>query len=152
MKLTSRQIDSFLKSPDRAARVILVYGPDDGLVRERAKTIGRTIVADLNDPFNAVTLSGEILASDPARLMDEAMAQSLMGGARLIRIEGGGDKLTVLIRDYLKVPSDSNLVVIEGGELGPALPCARRLKRRRTPPPSPATWKGSRRYRASRGR
>jgi DNA polymerase-3 subunit delta len=33
MKLTFKQIEPFVKNPDRAARVILVYGPDQGLIR-----------------------------------------------------------------------------------------------------------------------
>lgn len=118
MKLTWKQIDPFLKSPDPKARVVLVYGPDDGLMRERSKMIGRTIIADLEDPFNVVTLSADILGDDPARLNDEANALSMMGGARLIRIENGADKLTALVKDYLKSPSADNLVVIEAGELG----------------------------------
>ncbi|HPF77698.1 MAG TPA: DNA polymerase III subunit delta, partial [Alphaproteobacteria bacterium] len=118
MKLTWKQIDPFLKNPDAAARVVLIYGPDDGLMRERSKTIGRHIVPDLDDPFNVVALSADILNDDPARLSDEANAMSMMGGARLIRIESGGDKLTPLIKDYLENPSAENLVIIEAGELG----------------------------------
>jgi DNA polymerase-3 subunit delta len=87
MKLAFRQIEPFVKQPDVKARVILIYGPEPGLMKERSAIIGRTIVADLNDPFNAVTLSAEALIADPARLMDEAAAMSMMGGARLIRIE-----------------------------------------------------------------
>ncbi|MCB9990200.1 MAG: DNA polymerase III subunit delta [Rhodospirillales bacterium] len=119
MKLSWKQIEPFVKSPDPAARVILVYGPDNGLMRERARTMGNTIVADLNDPFNAVTLSGDALLDDPARLADEASAMSMMGGGRLIRIEDGGDKLAPLLKEYLESPSDQNLVIIEAGELGP---------------------------------
>ncbi|MBU0800541.1 MAG: DNA polymerase III subunit delta, partial [Alphaproteobacteria bacterium] len=78
MKLAFKQIESFVKSPDPAARVILAYGPDDGLMRERAQMMGRTVVADLNDPFNAVTLDAKQLVDDPARLMDEALALSMM--------------------------------------------------------------------------
>ncbi len=118
MKLAWKQIEGFVKKPDPAARVILVYGPDDGLMRERAKLIGKTVVAELNDPFNAVTLSASQLLDDPARLMDEAGAMSMMGGARLIRIEDGGDKLAPLIKDYLQNPDARNLVIVEAGELG----------------------------------
>jgi DNA polymerase-3 subunit delta len=119
MKLTWKQIEPFLKKPDPKARVVLIYGPDDGLMRERAKIIGKSVVPDLDDPFNVVTLNSDILNEDPARLSDEANALSMMGGARLIRIEGGADKITPTIKDYLDNPSDENLVVIQAGELGP---------------------------------
>ena len=118
MKLTWKQIDPFIKKPDPKARVILIYGPDDGLMRERAKTIGKKIVEDLEDPFNVVALTAEILSEDPARLADEANAMSMMGGARLIKITNGADKLTPLIKQYLEDPSQDNLVIIEAGELG----------------------------------
>lgn len=117
MKLSFGQIEAFVAKPAPAARVILIFGPDIGLVRERAKIIGRQVVADLNDPFNAVTLSGDMLAADPARLYDETSAMSMMGGDRLIRIEEGEDKLKPLIEDYLKSPSAQNLVLIEAGAL-----------------------------------
>lgn len=119
MKLAWKAIEPFVKKPDPKARVILIYGPDNGLMRERSKTIGKTIVPDLNDPFNAMTLSAETLSEDPARLSDEANAMSMMGGARFIKIEGGSDKLTTLVKEYLSAPSDENLVIIEAGELGP---------------------------------
>lgn len=118
MKLTWKQIDPFLKKPDPKARVVLIYGPDDGLMRERSQIIAKTVVEDLDDPFNVVTLSTELLNEDPARLSDEANAMSMMGGARLIRIESGADKLTPTIKSYLENPSAENLVIIEAGELG----------------------------------
>ncbi|MGH1404109.1 MAG: DNA polymerase III subunit delta [Alphaproteobacteria bacterium] len=119
MKIQFREIESFVKSPNKVARAILVYGPDSGLVRERCATIGKTVVEDLNDPFNAVTLSVDILTDDPARLNDEAGAISMMGGDRLIRIEGASDKLSVLLKEYLASPSESALILLQAGELGP---------------------------------
>ncbi len=119
MKIQFRQLEQFVKSPDKAARVILVYGPDSGLVSERCEIIGKTIIDDLNDPFNVAALSTSILAEDPARLADEAGAMSMMGGDRLIKIDDGGDKLTVLLKSYLENPSESSLVLIKAGELSP---------------------------------
>ncbi len=119
MKLSYRDIDPFLKNPDPAARLILVYGPDSGLVSERAEMIGKTIVADLSDPFNVVTFTADELTEDTARLSDEANAMSMMGGDRLIRIREGADKLTVMLKDYLENPSDANLIVVEADNLGP---------------------------------
>ena len=119
MKLGWKDIDPFVKKPNPKARAILVYGPDDGLVKERAISMGQTAVADMNDPFNVAILSGDVLSDDPARLSDEANAMSLMGGARLIRVEGASDKHTTLFKEYLSNPSAENLVILEAGELGP---------------------------------
>lgn len=122
MKLTWKQIEPFVKKPDPAARVVLIYGPDDGLMRERSATIGKTVVSDLSDPFNVAVLESDLLVADPARLNDEASAISMMGGARLIRLENAGDKIAPILRDYLDNPSAENLVLVEAGELGPKSP------------------------------
>lgn len=119
MKLSWKQIDPFVKSPDPKARVVLIYGPDDGLMRERAQLIGKTVVPDLSDPFNVTVLTADQISEDNARLSDEARAMSMMGGARLIRIDGASDKLTPVIKDYLDDASAENLVILEAGELGP---------------------------------
>jgi len=119
MKLSYRDIEPFVKNPSPDACVILVYGPDHGLMKERAKTIAQSAVQDINDPFNAVTLTPEILSEEPARLSDEANAMSMMGGKRLIRVEDAGDKLTSTIKDYLESPNENALIVLEAGELSP---------------------------------
>lgn len=119
MKIPPRTIDTFIRKPDPAARVILIYGPDSGLVKERAKIIGQTIVPDLNDPFNTAKFSAAQLLDDPARLHDEAGAISMMGGDRLIRIDDASDKLEPLIKSYLETPSTACLITIEASELAP---------------------------------
>lgn len=119
MKLGWKDIEPFVKKPKPEARVLLVYGPDTGLMKERADTMARTYVTDLNDPFNVTALKGDDIVEDQARLMDEAMSMSMMGGARLIRIEDASDKITTVLKNYLAAPSDENIVVIEAGELGP---------------------------------
>ena len=119
MKLGYRDIEPFVRKPNPKARVILIYGPEEGMMSERSRIIAKTVVADINDPFNAVTLSGGQIAEDQARLADEASAQSLMGGARLIRITECTDKVTVTVKEYLTNPSADNLVILEAGELGP---------------------------------
>lgn len=119
MKLAFRDIEPFVKNPNPAVRVILIYGPDSGLMKERSKVISKTVVEDLNDPFNVAVLSTEILSEDPARLSDEAGAMSMMGGDRLIRIEGASDKVTTLVKEYLQNPNDQALVILEAAELSP---------------------------------
>lgn len=47
-----------------------------GLVRERARILGLTVVPDLNDPFNAAHLTGPVISRNPSRFFDEVNAQS----------------------------------------------------------------------------
>lgn len=122
MKLPARQIEPFVKKLPPHIAAVLVYGPDDGLMRERVKTMALQVVSDPNDPFNVSILKGPQIADDPARLHDEAFAQSLMGGRRLVRIEDGRDGLAPALKDYLKAPNPAALVLIEAGELGPRSP------------------------------
>lgn len=117
MKLTFRQIEPFVKKPSPEARVILVYGPDDGLMRERAKLLALTAVKDLDDPFNVAVLTSDILAEDSSRLADEANAISMMGGMRLVRVENATDKITTSLKHYLENPNPNALVILEAGEL-----------------------------------
>ncbi|HEX4506777.1 MAG TPA: DNA polymerase III subunit delta, partial [Alphaproteobacteria bacterium] len=68
MKLQGAAIERFLGKPDPAIRAVVVYGGDEGLVRERAARLGKTVVPDLNDPFQVAVLAGDALTGDPALL------------------------------------------------------------------------------------
>jgi DNA polymerase III subunit delta len=117
MKLDSRSTARFLKSPDAAARAILLYGPDAGLVKERAETLARTVVDNLSDPFRVADLSGDAVASDPARLADEAAAIAMTGGRRVVRVRDAGNDAFEAFENFLEHPMGDALVVVEAGEL-----------------------------------
>jgi DNA polymerase-3 subunit delta len=117
MKLQGAAIERFLAKPDPAVRAVVVYGGDEGLVRERAARLGKTVVPDLNDPFQVTVLATDAVAADPATLSDEASAMSLMGGRRLIRIRDGSDKVTRALTALLEAPTGDSLTVIEAGDL-----------------------------------
>lgn len=120
MKLAFRDVEPFVKKIPKEMRAILVYGPDAGLVQERAAIMGKQVVSDLNDPFNAAHLTGEIIAADGARLSDEASAQSLMGGLRLVRITSAGNDIAPALKTYLKdAPNPGCVLIIEAGDLKP---------------------------------
>lgn len=117
MKLATRDIAPYATRRQTHA-VVLLYGPDRGLVKKRAETLGKFICPDLNDPFNVAVLSGSQIADDPARLIDEASAISMMGGDRLVRIQEAGDTIADSLKSYLKAPVSGTFIVIEAGELG----------------------------------
>lgn len=119
MKLSGRQIGSFLSAPDPAVRAVLLYGPDGGLVRERADQLVRAVAGDLGDPFRVAELPPGEVESDPGRLFDEAAAIAMTGGRRAVRLRGLGDALAEVLERFLDDPPGDALVVLEAGELPP---------------------------------
>lgn len=117
MKIEPRNTTQFLKSPNKNLNAILVYGPDCGLVSERAKTLCHTIVDDLNDPFSVSKLTGEAILEDSAILADEASAIPMLGGDKLVHVTSVGNKNTPAFKEYLANPSNGSLVVLEAGAL-----------------------------------
>jgi DNA polymerase-3 subunit delta len=123
MKLQAAAADSFLKAPDKKFRAALIYGPDEGQVRERAQSLARRIVEDPADPFRIAELTPEQVAGDPTALVDEANALSLMGGRRLIMLRSAGDKATAACTALAEDETQSDsFVIVEAGDLGPRSP------------------------------
>jgi DNA polymerase III subunit delta len=126
MKLAPSRIAAFLQRPDPEIRAVLLYGPDDGLVRERAMLLARTVCPDLKDPFRVAELSGAALAADPARLADEAAQLSLIGGRRVVRVRSATDAQAKLFTEFLQSSPGEAFVVIEAVDL-PARAALRRV-------------------------
>ena len=114
--LKTSEIDSFIARPDARA-VVLVFGPDAGLVSERVDALVRASVDDPNDPFALVRLDGDELASDPARLIDEATTIPLFGGRRAIRIRAGNRNFVPAVEAVLAARLIDCRIVIEAGDL-----------------------------------
>ena len=117
MIIKSHEADKYVVSPPKGLMMALVYGPDAGLVQERAEKLLKTVTPDLTDPFNATDLSEATLLADPARLADEAAAISMMGGRRTVRVRGAGNDLAELFESFLDDPKGDALIVIEAGDL-----------------------------------
>jgi DNA polymerase III subunit delta len=117
MKIPAPRIAAFLQRPDRDIRAVLLYGPDEGLVRERAGILARSVCPDLKDPFRVADLSGAALTADPARLADEAAQLSLTGGRRVVRVRGAGDILAKLFGGFLETAPGDAFIVVEAGDL-----------------------------------
>jgi DNA polymerase-3 subunit delta len=116
-----KNVDVFLKALPPDVRAVLFYGPDEGLVRERAANLALRIVPDINDPFNVVELMPARLAEDPARLADELSAQSLMGGRRLVRIRQAPDTVAHAVQNaFGQLPPGDSFLLIEAGDLRPS--------------------------------
>lgn len=127
--LRGKEIDSYLARPDAGRPIILLYGPDAGLVRERADALMASAVDDPNDPFALVRLDGDELAAEPSRLVDEAMTVPLFGGRRAIRVRAGSRNFAGGIDTLAEIAVRDCRIVIEAGELRPESPLRKACER-----------------------
>jgi DNA polymerase-3 subunit delta len=111
------EIATYLARPDPRRPIALVFGPDAGLVSERTRAIVGAVVENLDDPFSLVRLGGDELASDPARLIDEANTVPLFAGRRAIWIKAGVRDFAPAIERLVDGPRLDCHVVIEAGDL-----------------------------------
>lgn len=120
MKIPPRQISSFINAPDKSIAIMLLYGPNSGMVKEYGTKLAQKFVDDINDPFNVVQFTAAKISEDPAHFRDETLAMSLMGGTRLLWIK----ETTESITPYIKEICDSDqqidaVIIIEAGDLAP---------------------------------
>jgi len=116
--LKAHQADQALAKPDKSRRVILIYGPDTGLVIERANHAASNLGVDTSDPFSTIRLNAEDVADDKSRLVDEAYTVGMFGGERLIRVSGTTRKnLFDSVKPLLENPPADAWIIIEAGDL-----------------------------------
>ena len=119
----SWEVDRFVARPDPGKPIVLVYGADLGLVRERAETLIAGAVDDRHDPFSLVRIDGDALSEQPERLIEEADTIPLFGGRRAVWVKAGGRNFTAAVERVLgAAPSSGCRIVIEAGELRRASP------------------------------
>ncbi len=125
----AHEVDRYLAKPNDAHRVILIYGPDTGLVSERAKHLATACGADLDDPFSTIRIDADDAAADPSRLADEAHTVSMFGGKRLVWVKGSTQKnLANAVRPLLDLPPEDTIVIIEAGDLKKSAPLRTRVE------------------------
>jgi len=118
-EIKAHEFQSFLRSRARDFRIVLIYGPDRGMVSERAGALARATGVSLDDAFSFIRLDGSDISADPGRLFDEANSTGLFGGEKLIWIKGaGGDKaMADAVSGLCRQPPDNSWVIFEAGDL-----------------------------------
>ncbi|MEM9277534.1 MAG: DNA polymerase III subunit delta [Pseudomonadota bacterium] len=127
--LTGRNIESYFAKPDFNHIVYLIYGPDSGLVNERANVLAEKSGVDLSDPFSLLKLTADEAAGDPGRISDEANTIGMFGGKRLIRISGKTQRdLMKSLKPVLETPPQDAIIIVEAGDLKKSVALRRNLE------------------------
>ncbi|WP_292577876.1 DNA polymerase III subunit delta, partial [Mesorhizobium sp.] len=113
------EVDSWLARPDPSMGIVLLYGPDRGLVAERAKTFAAKTGLPLDDPFSVVKLDGAEVDRDEGRLLDEARTVPMFSDRRLlwVRNASGQKALADDIKALTTEPARDAVILIEAGDL-----------------------------------
>jgi len=120
--IKASDVDRFIAKPDPGQPIVLVYGPDAGLVRERVDALVKASVDDPNDPFAFVRIEGEDLSANPSRLVEEAHTVPLFGGRRAVLVKAGARNIAAAVETVIAAPSNECRVIIEAGDLRKTAP------------------------------
>ncbi|MEL6819384.1 MAG: DNA polymerase III subunit delta [Pseudomonadota bacterium] len=119
--IKAHEADRVLNSAkEPPALVSLVYGPDRGIVSERAKKLIALSRVNVEDPFSYIRiLAGDISGSAASRLVEEVNTVSMFGDARLIHLEDAGNDVGLVgaVKNVIEAIQPGTFLVIEAGDL-----------------------------------
>lgn len=135
----AHEVQGWLAKPDARFPIVLIYGPDQGMVSEYATALAGKAGVDLADPFSVIRLNAPE-ADEPGRLLDEANTVPMFAAKRLLWVRNVSAQKA--ITDDIKAlcerpPADAVLLIeaadlkkgsplrsaVEGSPNGMALPC-----------------------------
>lgn len=118
MQLKPNEIDGFLKRPDPMIGSLLVYGPDRGLVGERAAAFAAVSGVDLADPFSVTRIDAADIDADPGRLLSELRTVALFAGKRIVWVRGASAQKELLEAIATVEAGEAEaILIIEAGDL-----------------------------------
>ncbi len=118
-EIKSHEFDRFVKRGVELYKIFVIYGPDRGLVSERAAAVAKFTGVATDDPFSMLKMDVSDLSGDPGRLMDEVNSLGLFGGEKLVWLRGAANEKPLL--DAMLVlaagPAPANILIVEAGDL-----------------------------------
>ncbi|WEX09742.1 DNA polymerase III subunit delta [Chelativorans sp. AA-79] len=114
----AHEVDGWLARPDPKIAVVLIYGPDRGLVSERARIFAQKSGLPLDDPFSVVKIDAAE-ADQPGRLLDEARTVPMFADRRLVWVRGVASQGAIAadVAALVTEPPADCLVLVEAGDL-----------------------------------
>ena len=121
MKIKPNRISTFITTELNTVSAILIYGPNEGLIREYSRNARENVNKNYNDPFVSANITGDQLKEYPGLLVDEVKALSFSMERRILRVFNISDSVCLAFENLFKnkIKPEDALVVCEGSDFGP---------------------------------
>ncbi|MFL1780676.1 DNA polymerase III subunit delta [Candidatus Hepatincolaceae symbiont of Richtersius coronifer] len=120
MKIPPHKISDFISKPPAQIKIILFYGPNQGLISQSVANI-KGYYLNQYPQAEIINLFEEDLKASYNRLQEEADNLSLFGhNYKIIIIKEGSEVLSKLLKDYLTYNDETSVIIIQGEDLGPS--------------------------------
>jgi DNA polymerase-3 subunit delta len=115
----THQAHAFLVAPDKRIDAFLFFGPDNGLVVERAQILARVCAESRHSSGEMLRLDDSDLDSDPDRLTVELKTVSMFGGAKIVRATAGRRINAAALKSLIEDGPLEGVLIVEAGNLKP---------------------------------
>lgn len=106
---------NFLKSADARITAMLFYGPDAGLVSERAGQAAKAWAHLEDPPGEILRIDERDLEDDPGRIANELMTVAMFGGRRIVRVSSGRRINVDFLKPLVAEGALSGVLIVEAG-------------------------------------
>ena len=122
MKLTSRDVVSFFKSPPRGITGVLIYGNDPMRVSDKRQQLIKSLLGPSADvEMRLARISRENLKKAPEQAIDLCKTQGFFPGERALLIEEANETISDIIIKAVEAWKDGDAtIVVTAGSLKPS--------------------------------
>ena len=120
----AHEVDGWLGRPGEHTAIVLIYGPDRGLVSERARAFAVRTGLPLDDPFSVIRLDASEIDRDAGRLVDEARTVPMFSTKRLLWVRNAASQKNLAddVKTLLADPPRDAVILIEATDLKKTAP------------------------------
>lgn len=111
--------DGFLKSIDPRIAAVLFFGPDAGLVLERAQQLAKQVARQTGEPGEIMGFTDADLEDDSGRLASELLTMPMFGGRKIIRAQAGRRINAATLKPLIEGGGFHGFLIVEAQNLKP---------------------------------